>query len=803
MAISRDDFFESKAKGALWDVGVSIKRGNPLPLDADSVFDSYSAAESYVSGVLAYPGQILAVVETRKTSIYYINEVGQLVEVGAAIKVDDKSIVIDASGNLALKGIEEAQTGAYPTKKADGTIEWIKPDTTTVEGLTQTVEALDGRVENIETTLGNGEEGLVKQVNDLQTNLSTNYYDKAAVDGLVSGAFHFKGKADKYEDGNLYIGEEIISSMKAGDVYQVEDKEYAYTGTEWVELGFTIDLSNYATTSWTTQQINSAKSELQLYADQAETDAIQSAKSYTDSAISNFATNEEVSSAIDSAKVELKSYTDQAKAAAISTAGTNADSKIAAKIGALGEEYPTVKAYVDSKDSALDSKISSLNSQISNLGSLASLDEVAETNLAEALKSKINNKVDKATTLAGYGITDAMTSTAIASAISVAKGEAVTEAGSVTDSKIIAKIGKITGTVKEYVDGKESTLNGKISGIQSTISGYGDIVSHNASEFETAGAAKAVLGTEGDKSSTNTVYGAKKGVEEAKAAASQAEQTANSKLSNITAADASVKIAGESTTPNIKVVISAQEDNALKLVDDGLKVEVGAAPEYVIEKDTSAQSGFFASYTLKKNGVQAGEKINIPKDYLVKSASVKESIGEGDPSGFPVFTKYIDFVVNASNSDGTESHIYLNVNDLVDVYTGGNGIEVSELNAISVKVVAQNGLSVDSQGIKLALASTEVAGAMSTADKQKLNGVQTGAQENTIESITIGGEVIAPSEKVIDIPLATAAKVGVVKVDNTTIQVNSSGTISVKNVNINQLIQTPGDVLILDCGRSS
>ena len=36
----RDDFFAAKAQGSLWDVAVSIKRGNPLPLDADSIFDS-------------------------------------------------------------------------------------------------------------------------------------------------------------------------------------------------------------------------------------------------------------------------------------------------------------------------------------------------------------------------------------------------------------------------------------------------------------------------------------------------------------------------------------------------------------------------------------------------------------------------------------------------------------------------------------------------------------------------------------------------------------------------------------------
>jgi hypothetical protein len=73
MSTIRDKFFEDKAIGALWDVAVSIKRGNPLPLDSNSVFDSYSALETYAAGVLAYPGQIVAVVNADSTGIYYLD----------------------------------------------------------------------------------------------------------------------------------------------------------------------------------------------------------------------------------------------------------------------------------------------------------------------------------------------------------------------------------------------------------------------------------------------------------------------------------------------------------------------------------------------------------------------------------------------------------------------------------------------------------------------------------------------------------------------------------------------------------
>ena len=70
MAITREEFFNKKANASLWDVAVSIKRGNPLPLDADSIFESYAALEAYATDVLAYPGQIVAVVNADSTGIY-------------------------------------------------------------------------------------------------------------------------------------------------------------------------------------------------------------------------------------------------------------------------------------------------------------------------------------------------------------------------------------------------------------------------------------------------------------------------------------------------------------------------------------------------------------------------------------------------------------------------------------------------------------------------------------------------------------------------------------------------------------
>lgn len=149
-------------------------------------------------------------------------------------------------------------------------------------------------------------------------------------------------------------------------------------------------------------------------------------------------------------------------------------------------------------------------------------------------------------------------------------------------------------------------------------------------------------------------------------------------------------------------------------------------PEYSIVKDATAQDGFIATYHLTKDGTNVGTAINIPKDYLVKSAEVKVATGS-DASGFPAGTTYIEFVVNTydtTSGSGTESHIYLNVETLVKTHTAGNGISISDTNVISAKVVTANGLSVDSNGIKMAVASTSANGAMTSDMVKKLNGLE-------------------------------------------------------------------------------
>lgn len=227
------------------ELPLSISRQDAFPVDRYSVFyklsgSDVSAAEWYaLNSPLAYPGQVIAVVneESSSVDVYKINIDGSLSIVGAGqVDVDGKSIEKGDDGILRLKGFSSAVTGQQLRIGTDGNIEWFTPDTTTVEGLNSTVAGHTSDIASLN-------ENKADKATTLAGYGITDAYTKEEVDGLVAGAFHFKGTV---ADVASLPTEGVI----AGDVYHVTANagEYAYNGTEWVELGSAFDLSAYQTT---------------------------------------------------------------------------------------------------------------------------------------------------------------------------------------------------------------------------------------------------------------------------------------------------------------------------------------------------------------------------------------------------------------------------------------------------------------------------------------------------------------------------------------------------------------------------
>lgn len=93
--MKREEFFVKLEKSAKWDVGVAINRTNPLPLDANSVFESLDALTTYATtNALAYPGQVVSVLGESEIAAYLIKTTGE----GALIS---KLAASSASGDIS------------------------------------------------------------------------------------------------------------------------------------------------------------------------------------------------------------------------------------------------------------------------------------------------------------------------------------------------------------------------------------------------------------------------------------------------------------------------------------------------------------------------------------------------------------------------------------------------------------------------------------------------------------------------------------------------------------------------------
>lgn len=143
------------------------------------------------------------------------------------------------------------------------------------------------------------------------------------IDSKVASVFRFKGAKEN-------LGEvKSIENPAIGDVWHTNDdgKEYVYTGTEWELLGFTIDLSAYATTEAVTKAINDKFAEV-----------IKSLEDYYTKA------------QIDEKINTINTAISDAKQSAIDAAATDAQEKAT-------KAFNDAKAYADGLNGAMDTRV--------------------------------------------------------------------------------------------------------------------------------------------------------------------------------------------------------------------------------------------------------------------------------------------------------------------------------------------------------------------------------------------------------------------------------------------------------------
>ena len=179
-----------------------------------------------------------------------------------------------------------------------------------------------------------------------------------------------------------------------------------------------------------------------------------------------------------------------------------------------------------------------------------------------------------------------------------------------------------------------------------------------------------------------------------------------------------VKLNGTALVPDANAAVDVEavtsitlngSDEGITNVSGAVNIELPAAVQYKIAEQATAETGYLKTYTLQANtgaegayvDVTGAAKINIPKDFLVKSATLETVTVDDQPvAGYRVGDKYLDFVINTKGAEEaeTDTHIYINVKDLFNPYTAGNGLTLSG-NEFAAVAKTNGGLGVDANGI--------------------------------------------------------------------------------------------------------
>lgn len=230
---------------------------------------------------------------------------------------------------------------------------------------------------------------------------------------------------------------------------------------------------------------------------------------------------------------------------------------------------------------------------------------------------------------------------------------------------------------------------------------------------------------------------------------------------------------------------NATEIGKLKTADEGFETRIGALEAVEAEKNVI-------------NSASAEFEISENRELSIKTIDQSKVSGlSGALSGLQ------DTKVDKKSSvyEGVETEWTLlspeNAAKLGALTIGDTGnIEISG------KVNAEN---VEGLASYITGGRDSIAGLYPSSDATKLAGIATGAQVNVIEKIKINGtELTVGADKSVNIPFATNNTIGVVlsSEDENKIAVGADGTMEVNSLNVNKLVQTDGDTLILNGGHA-
>lgn len=533
-----------KNDAAYMALPMNIKRGNPIPLDTTAVWYNKTELETYAaSGATAYVGQILTLVADSKCEAYMISN-----EAGTLVKLAQTA----ASGDLAS-------------------------DVATLQG----------------------------QVNNLISKIGTPAAGEDAATGL------YKDIADVLAIANKGVADAKTAQDAANAAQSDVDALETVVGAADDTTGLRKRIKDNETAIGTLQGLDTNKS--------ARTIAAEEVAKVVNGAPESFDTLKELSDWIS---------THGTDATAMNTAITKLQG-IVAGIGGEGEKA-TVVAYVTDAIAALKigdyakaADLTSLAARVKTLEDSPAAGITAEKIAAWDAKQDAGDYVDQTaydTKISALETADSDNAKAIAAVKATADAavpkNAATKSGTATKVTVDSN-GLVTGLATLTKEDIPTIDQDQVSGLATALGGKQDTVSFNtaydastnkAATMSDVGDAKnALVGTDEDKSTVDTIKGAKKYADEKSSAALNSAKayvdglvTGESGVSaRITALEGKVDVdkvsTAISTAKNEAIAAAEEKDTALKTVilgtgHTGTVKEAAAAAKAADDKAVAAQN---------------------------------------------------------------------------------------------------------------------------------------------------------------------------------------------------------------------
>lgn len=511
--------------------------------------------------------------------------------------------------------------------------------------------------------------------------------------------------------------------------------------------------------------------------DEASASTIAGAKKYADS-VSATAKSEAIAGA--QAKIETLDVPDEAVAKKFVSAVSETDGKIkVSRRGLVADDVPTLGiSKIDGLQTALDAK---QNKLVFNTAYDSSTNKVATmTDVGNAKDALVGTDADTkaSNTIKGAKLyTDDKASSTLADAKAYADGlvagdSGITKRVDALEAKVdtTGKVSKAIATAKtEAITTAGTNADTKISTAKTEILGEEGYQQTVKSAYELAGT-KATL-AEAVSEIEKKNYATK----------AEAQGYANAKDTAIANAKKAGTDAQGAVDALSKKVGSIPEGSKATTVVGYVDEKIGAIPaqtDYTVTVTPSTVEGLAKRYTVHQEATGLDVNIDIPTDMVVKSGAVVTN-----PTGQTAGTYLVLTLANATNDK-----VYINVSNLIEYVTSGSS--ATDMVKITVSADHKVTASITDGSITKAKLATAVQGSldkadsaiqkaglttalepyaktadvakgyvaketgkrlMSDAEGTKLEGIETGAQVNKIESVKVGGTALKITEKAVNI----------------------------------------------------